>query len=309
MKKEEFMKMTEAARIEYFNELAENARGRKEKNQTAEKMAIINKKLEEHERLTIEEFETLTGIRFHHDMSGKMFGILAIGSNCLMNPICIERMKDGNSICSECYAAALEMYRKGLAENTSYNFKVLTSVLIPEECIPVIDADELRVEPYGDTANEIQAANYIQFAMVNNNIAVTAWTKNVSHYKKALKLLGMKRKPDNFTLIKSSKKKNTEEKILPSEKGLVDKTFSGFTLEWLKAHNLDSNFINCGGRNCKACQRCYKKAKQSEIHIHELLKSDTKKAEKSGFEWTDNQAVKKETSVNNETATRYANMF
>ena len=120
----------------------------------------------------------------------------------------------------------------------------------------------------------------------------------------------MSKKPDNFTLIKSSKKKNQEEKILSSEKGLVDKTFSVFTLDWLKTHNLDSSFINCGGRNCKACQRCYKKAKTSETHIHELLKSDTKKAERSGYTWTDNQA-KKDTSVNtnNETATRYANMF
>lgn len=307
MKKNEFMNMTCEEKKAYFKELARNAAKRVEKNQTEKIMNLIEKKLLKKERLNIDEFEILTGIQFHKNMTGKMHDILALGTNCLMNDICIERMKDGNSICANCYAAALEMYRKTLCENTSYNYEVLTNTLIPNECIPIIENEELRIEPYGDTRNETQSANYYQFAIVNPNCSVTAWTKNVSHYKKGLKILGLKKKPDNFTLIKSSRFKNKEEKILKSEIGFVDKTFTVFTLEWLKKHGLDHNFINCGGRNCKKCQRCYCNAKSSEKNIRELLKSDTKRAEKSGFEWTD--TAEKTEKTNNSIVSEYAAMF
>lgn len=284
MRKEELLTMTDEQRNEIISRAID---ARKARNSRPEEIRIANRAAEKvaaGERITVTEFEALTGIMFSHNMTGKMENILSLSTNCFCNPVCIARMKAGIGICAECFAAWIETQYSGVFENTALNAEVLTSMVLPLAVIPVIDADELRIESFGDTANWKQAANYLNMARQNPLVPVTAWTKNPNHYTEAIKR-GYS-KPENFTLIYSSPELNTPADIKPGFESIIDKRFTVYTLDWLDKNGLDASFINCGGRSCKACQRCYNNARRTGFDVRELLKKDADKARKTrGGEW------------------------
>lgn len=258
---------------------------RPEELKTAERAA---EKIAAGFRINVAEFEALTGIKFSHCMTGKMDGILSLSTNCLCNPVCLARIRAGIGICAECFAASLETQYKqenkvGVFENTAYNAQMLSGMIIPVNMLPEISAEELRIESFGDTANWIQAANYLNIARVNPLVTVTAWTKNPNHYLEAIKR-GYS-KPENFTLIFSSLELNNPADIKPEWENIIDKRFTVYTLEWLDKNGIGAHFINCGGRSCKNCQRCYKNAKRTGFDVRELLKKDAQKAARRGGEW------------------------
>lgn len=161
---------------------------------------------------------------------------------------------------------------------------ILAGSVLPLDILPIISADELRIESFGDTANWKQAANYMNIARVNPILPVTAWTKNPGHYLEAIKRGYTK--PDNFTLIYSSQELNNPSDIMPEFEQIIDKRFTVYTLDWMDANGLDHRFINCGGRSCKNCERCYKKATVTGFDVRELLKKDADKARKQrGGQW------------------------
>lgn len=287
MKKITWEEMTLEEKIAYLEECAETRKQRFLRDRSADAVNMIEVKISAGERLTIDDFETYTGVKFSHTMTGKMEEILSISTCCLLNPLCVERIQKKIGICAECFANALMLAKQGLCENTCYNYKVLSTIEIPDALIPYIDRDELRIESFGDVGTVTQAVNYVKFAVFNPHCNVTAWTKNPWLYDAAFKHLGITEKVKNFTLILSSQFINKESVIPAKYAWFIDKTFTVYTLEYLKENKLSSCFINCGGRKCKDCQRCYKNANVSEKHIRELLKKDTSKAEKAGFTWLD----------------------
>lgn len=286
MKKEEILSITDEQREEIINRAIE---ARHTRNTRPEEIRIAERaaeKIAAGQRITVEEFECLTGVMFSHNMTGKMYNILSLSTNCFCNPCCIARMLAGVGICAECFAAGVESQYTGVFENTAFNAKVLAGSVLPLEVLPLIDADELRIESFGDTANWKQAANYMNIARVNPTLPVTAWTKNPGHYKEAIRRGYTK--PDNFTLIYSSLELNTPADIPETFETIIDKRFTVYTLEWLDNNGLDAGFINCGGRSCKNCQRCYKNAKTTKFDVRELLKKDADKARKTrGGQWAD----------------------
>lgn len=287
MKKLIWENMTLDEKISYLNDCAEKAEKRFRKNWSDEKIAALNEKIAAGGRLTVEEFETYTGIKFSHDMGGKMKDILSLSTCCLLNPLCRARIEKKIGICAECFAEALLLARQGLTENTCYNYKVLSSVDLPAEIIPYIDAAECRLESYGDAGTVTHAKNYVKIAIYNPHCAVTVWTKNPALYHAAFQELGLTVCPNNFTVILSSQYMNTEIAIPEKYAYFIKKTFTVYTAEWLIENNKPACFINCGGRRCKDCKRCYVNANRSEKHIREILKKDTNKIEKAGFTWYD----------------------
>ena len=284
MKKEEILAITDEQREEIISRAIEARHIRNTRPEEIRTATRAAEKIAAGQRITVEEFEALTGIMFSHNMTGKMLDILSLSTNCFCNPCCIARMRAGVGICAECFAAGIESQYTGVFENTAYNAKVLSGSVLPLEVLPIIDADELRIESFGDTANWKQAANYLNIARVNPILPVTAWTKNPGHYAEAIKR-GYS-KPDNFTLIFSSLELNTPADIKPEYTPIIDKRFTVYTLEWLDTNGLDHRFINCGGRSCKNCQRCYKNAKTTKFDVRELLKKDADKARKTrGGQW------------------------
>ena len=196
-------------------------------------------------------------------MSGKMTDIPSISTSCLVNPICLKRMQDGNSICAHCFAAGtLERYTAaGLA--TESNFKLLNDSVLPAEMLPAFknSVDIGRIESFGDVYTVTQALNYANTAYNNPHVTFAWWSKNVAIVARAFDMIG---KPANVILIESAPKVNTP--IKPSSH-YVDKVFTVYTKEYIAAHNI---VINCGARACNTCRRCYRK--DTETVISEELK-------------------------------------
>lgn len=108
MKKEELLSITDEQREQIISRAIE---ARHVRNTTPEQIRIATRAAENvaaGQRITVEEFEALTGVMFSHNMTGKMLDILSLSTNCFSNPCCIARMKAGIGICAECFSAGIE---------------------------------------------------------------------------------------------------------------------------------------------------------------------------------------------------------
>lgn len=278
-------------RIEAMNETrwiddgmnaAKEASARWMAKEAARERAVV--KIAAEMRITVEEFEALTGIMFSHNMSGKMEGILSISTSCTLNPICRKRMQDGDSICSECFSVDTQGNYKALYENMCLNAIKLSETVLDKKVIPFIPADITRIESFGDVQNVNQAINYINMCYMNPHCSFTAWTKNLAIWLTAFRKVG---KPKNLIFGVSSSKKNIVEKIVQSAVRYVDFVFTVYELDWLLKNGINpETFINCGGRLCRGCMNCYTPENFSEdkiVYVNELLKADAKRAIKMGY--------------------------
>lgn len=228
------------------------------------------------------------------DHTGKMEGINSISTSVLLNEFCQAQRKIKGSICSHCYAQAMaEMYSalgKKLAENTA----VLTSGILPIECLPTTEGmDIFRFEAFGDLNNMNQLQNYMNIVKKNPRTRFTLWTKRfglVHRYFSENKV------PDNFTLIISSMKLNKPvsleqlKKLGKFKKGQL-KSFTVYDFKFIKKTGMTSSDINCGSRSCFGCRICYDANEIEEIK--EILKSDREKVDKL-FRWTEPELIRKQ---------------
>lgn len=195
-------------------------------------------------------------------MSGKMSGIPSISTSCLENPICKARMKDPDSICAHCFAAAtLTRYTAaGKAMQTNYN--LLTDSILPLDVLPIFcNVAIVRIESFGDVANVTQAINYANICKVNPNVTFAWWTKNANILEKAFQIVG---KPENVLVIESSEYVNVEKTNVSA---ISDKVFTVYDADTIEKENIS---VNCGARSCATCRRCY--SKDTETIVNEKLK-------------------------------------
>lgn len=201
--------------------------------------------------------------------TGKMEGMFSLSTTCTVNPFCQARQKDGDSICSHCYAETQQKMYHSLKEKLERNFFILSKVLFSVEDFPVLNCLYFRLEAFGDLYNEIQAMNYIRFAKRNPKVTFALWTKNPFILEKAIETEG---KPKNLVIVLSAEKLDI---IEPEKKfqqmkerfSFIDKMF--FVHGKKAAAENDIN-INCGARNCLTCGRCY--TKRTAPIVNELLK-------------------------------------
>ncbi len=201
----------------------------------------------------------LSPVHISDKMTGKMKGIPSISTCCSVNPICLARMQDGNSVCSKCFAETTMKMKPTVRAAMESNYYLLTESVLEMELLPRFgNVRIVRIESFGDVANVTQAINYINIIKVNPDVVFAWWSKNMNIIKNAMDLVG---KPENVILVESAPILDSE--IEPSNE-YVDKTFTVY-------HKKDDDaFINCGGRSCVTCQRCYHK--ETETHVREALK-------------------------------------
>lgn len=227
-------------------------------------------------------------------MSGKMEGIPSISSSVLLNARCQARRKIAGAICEHCFADALLNARSNVAANMEKNFNLLHDHVLPLELLPRFGNVQIaRIESFGDVSSVEHAINYANTIKVNPFVIFAWWTKNVDLVEKALDAIGGK--PDNLILIQSSLMINQKEE---KKSHYVDKVFTVYNDEYLsqmeeckilldavadlrktdrKAYNqavaniYESIFVNCGGRSCMNCRKCYNKATAS-VDVNERLK-------------------------------------
>ena len=272
---------------EEISRMARNAREKaldrmQRKTKAAER---AKEKLSRGDRLTIAEFEAFTGIMFSHSMTGKLDGVLSLSTSCACNNRCIARMKNPDLICSDCFAVDTQSNYKGVFENTALNAAILSKEILPVSLWPVLDTDILRIESFGDVINVVHAINYINLAYANPDTTVTAWTKNPDLWVKAFKKVG---KPHNLIFGVSSDRKNEVMEIKPEYRPYVNFVFTVYELDFLLEKGVNPEaFINCGGKSCRGCMKCYNeifmRTNAGPIYISELLKADAKRARKMGI--------------------------
>lgn len=208
---------------------------------------------------------------------GKMAEMFSISTSPLCNPFCIARHKNNSkkkipSICAWCFACKqLERYTNN-APILEYNTTILKKI-IPFDFLPFIAIcnykNYFRLEAFGDLNNVEQVINYFNICNKNKHINFALWTKNYNFIAVAIDKYGYK-KPGNLQIVGSIARINPSENDkneLLSRYDFIDKTFSVYD----KSHN-DSDFINCGGKQCINCGYCYDKQFKNIKNINELLK-------------------------------------
>jgi len=195
-------------------------------------------------------------------MSGKMENIASISTSCEHNPICIARMKSGDSVCSKCFADVTVRRYSGLGKNCADNYDLLTSEVLPVDMLPVFkpDVEIVRIESFGDVGNVTQAINYINIIKANPHVMFAWWSKNAWIINEAFELCG---KPKNVVMVESSEKLNVQKE----KSANFDKVFTVYDAEHISSGNVK---INCGARSCDTCRRCY--SKRTGAVVNEKLK-------------------------------------
>lgn len=219
--------------------------------------------------MTIEQFKEKWNVHITTRHTGKMIGMVSLSTSCLKNWYCMNRAADPETICSECYAAAMlnNKFYHGTAAAMEKNFEVLTRTLFPVDAWPVVNTRVFRLEAFGDLANEIQFINYCNFARRNPGTTFSLWSKNMGLIDKALK--DGAKKPRNMIIICSSPFVNVplNEKQYKKCYPFIDKFFTVYTKDYATENNIN---INCGARNCLECGRCY--SKRTAKTVNEILK-------------------------------------
>lgn len=198
--------------------------------------------------------------------SGKMAGINSIGTSCATNPHCIARQKNGESVCSKCYADTYMKMRKSLKEHLEENAKILTARLLEGNEIPVTNARVFRFESFGDLHNATHLQNYLLICERNPFTNFALCTKNTWILDEVFNEMGIQ-KPKNLSIIVSSPLLNKPMELDREKFWFVDHIFTVFDKKFIKENNVD---INCGSNNCLGCGNCY--YVDTDFYVNEKLK-------------------------------------
>jgi hypothetical protein len=208
----------------------------------------------------------MNGALWMTDHQGKMKGINSIGTTCADNPFCIERRKNGDSVCAHCYAATYMKMRPTLKKHLAENADILTTRLLAGREVPVTNANVFRLESFGDLYNTTHLANYVMICERNPYTRFGLWTKNIWILDELFNGDNVA-KPDNLSIVVSSPLLNTEMELDLKKYWMVDHIFTVYDKDFIKDNNVN---INCGAKDCLGCQLCYHR--DTEFYVREQLK-------------------------------------
>lgn len=206
-------------------------------------------------------------------LTGKLDDFYSISSSVAENPICKARAKNKCSICHECYAAESVGYRSNLRLALLINHIIMNCFDIPADAWRVLSIPSVngkaRIESHGDVASVTASDNVVKIIISHEWLTFGVWTKNHGFYYRSFVKYG---KPRNMIFIVSSDCLNVAIELPENIRPYVDHVFTVYTLEYVKAHNID---IHCGYHQCKNCLLCYTKG-NTKFYVNEILKADTK---------------------------------
>lgn len=212
--------------------------------------------------LTLVNAKKVTGVHYTINHTGKMEGMQSLSTSCVDNKYCLERSKNEHTICYHCYAQRQMKMYKNMEKCLKSNTEILTSKILDDDQIPLINAAYFRFESFGDLNNCIQVVNYFNICNKNKDVHFALWTKNPWIIEEAINI-GHK-KPKNLQIILSSCILNTP---AITDYEFIDKIFTVYDKEYIKLNDIN---INCGAKSCLSCHKCYVKSKTK--YINEKLK-------------------------------------
>lgn len=251
-----------------------------------EKMVVINEYSDDYGNynVIVKKYASKDALQKVHgfctDHNGKMANICSCSTSVKLNPRCMARAKNPDSICHCCFAAQmLKDYGDNMENKVARNTERYTTRILAMYELPLIDPEMFpffRFESFGDISNTIQVINYIQLARMNSRINFAWWTKNPDIIDAALKEYG-ETIPENVNIIYSSPKKNIQADAvtLKAKYPFITAIFTVYTAAYAIHHNVD---INCGARDCYNCATgCYRIHDRNNIVIvNEIEKSEQK---------------------------------
>jgi hypothetical protein len=183
--------------------------------------------------------------------SGKMKDIPSINTSSLENQFCIAKAKT-NSVCAVCYSNKLSKLRPSLENRLIQNSALLSSRLLSDIELPVINARFIRFSSYGELENETHYMNLVNIAKRNPFSTFALWTKRADIVMKHPKEPNIKYIYSVSEIDGSQKNEN----IL----AFFDKTFTAVP---------KGQTANCHGA-CIECLICY--TDNNIKHIREIVK-------------------------------------
>lgn len=200
-------------------------------------------------------------------MKGKLKGILSINTSSLKNPFCnsigcrhlARKDRKKKTICEYCYAEKNEKLRKQLEACLEHNTEMLTTRILKDEEIPLLNNAFVRFHSFGELVNDIHVQNFLNIAKKNPQTIFCLMTKRYNLIMKHPKL-------KNIIYIASSPLLNT-----PIQNKTVleyfDKTFTVYEHDNACVKKIN---INCHGKDCIKCQNCY--TTKGSKNINEILR-------------------------------------
>ena len=190
-------------------------------------------------------------------MSGKLEGVPALNTDTTSNKFCIERSKDKDSICSQCYSwNMLKTFRKNAVPRFRKNSNLISENVLDRSELPHPQSLVARFNGHGELINVNHVQNIVNFALSYPKVTFTLWTKKVSviqsFFRKNIK-------PNNLLLIYSNEKVDKISKNVPKH---FDKTFNVVSKKTAS--------VNCEGK-CIDCLKCYN-LKDKTKQIVEVIK-------------------------------------
>lgn len=215
--------------------------------------------------LTFKAFKKVTGIHITNNHSGKMDGMQSISTSPFLNRQCEKNATICGSICEHCFSRKQCKTWPSMKKPLEKNFEILTTRILSDCELPIINALYFRFEAFGDLASDIQVINYFNIAKANPQTHFALWTKNARFIKKAMD--NGHEKPENLNIIYSSLFVNDCADIERIKKRypFIDKVFTVYDEE----HGANVA-INCGAKSCLKCRLCYEK--NGVQYINELIK-------------------------------------
>lgn len=188
------------------------------------------------------------------EMGHKLKGICALSTSHFGCRFCEKAAAIPGSICAKCYVNG-ERYKTNLHRSLDKNKLILDNFELSTTALKTIDlfTERVRIQAHGETDTPTCARNFIRLIQSHRSNKVTPWEKNDAVWAEALDELG---KPRNMTLIHSSMFINRVTDPIPRLLPYVDHVFTV-----LDNVDIDDPLINCGGRLCMGCKRCYDKCR------------------------------------------------
>lgn len=197
--------------------------------------------------------------------TGKMEGFASLSTCCLNNTLCMTRKANKETICSHCYASAMLKRYSNLTLALQNNTEILTTRVLSNDELPVLNYRFFRLEAFGDLNNGIQVINYFNLCKKNPDTDFALWTKNPWLIAQVIK--EGNEKPGNLNIIFSSIFTNKVNTVVANRYDFIDKVFTVYD----KNHAQEVE-INCGSKKCMDCKRCYRHHEGPVEYINELVK-------------------------------------
>ena len=174
----------------------------------------------------------------------------------------MQRSKMNGTVCQKCYAQNMMKMYKQLNPCMTNNGDILSSRILSEDELPMLNVAYFRFEAFGDLINETHVINYFNICKLNPDTHFGLWTKNPGLIQAAIDKGNSK--PDNLQIVLSSPYINVKVK---NKWIFVDKIFTVYDKQFIADNNVD---INCHGKKCLKCKLCYQN--NGVIDIREQLK-------------------------------------